>query len=343
MSSVTTNPTNPIPLTVHLGIDIAKLTFDAALLTADGKPKHRTFPNNEEGFHALIAWLRQNLIKELTQVHACLEATGHYGQALAYFLVKQGSTVSVVNPAAIRAFARTELSRTKTDKADAARIARYCRLHKPPAWTPPEDQIVVLQALVRRLETLKQMHVMEQQRLDGAPIAVQDSLQAVLAILEEQVTTVERQIREHIDNHPDLRQRRDLLESIPGIGETTAATLLSELGDMSQFRSARQVAAFTGLAPRLYESGTSVRVRSTLSKMGRSQLRRALYFPALSALRYNPVIQALAERLRAAGKSKMTIVGAAMRKLIHIVYGVLKSGIPFDPKMAQKAQGIQPA
>jgi transposase len=179
------------------------------------------------------------------------------------------------------------------------------------------------------------MRLMERQRLDGAPVAVRDSLRAVLTVLEEQVDTLERQIREHIEDQPDLKRRRDLLQSIPGVGETSAATLLAELGDVSLFRSARQVAAFVGLAPRLHESGTSVRARSSLSKMGRPRLRRAVYFPALSAIRYNPPVRALAERLRAAGKSKMTVVGAAMRKLVHIAFGVLRSGKPFDPSFTQ--------
>ncbi|HEV2123947.1 MAG TPA: transposase [Chloroflexota bacterium] len=188
---------------------------------------------------------------------------------------------------------------------------------------------------MRRLETLKQMRLMERQRLAGAPAAVRASLQAVLDVLEEQVASLERQIREHIGNHPHLKPQHDLLESIPGVGEVSAATLLAELGDTTQFRSARQVAAFTGRAPRLHESGTSVRARSWMCKMGRPRLRRAVYLPALSALRCNPATRALAERLRAAGKSKMTVVGAAMRKLVHIAFGVLKSGKPFDPKIAQ--------
>lgn len=323
-------------LEAHLGIDIAKLTFDAALLPAEGgRPRHRTFSNDAAGLQSLADWLGQNQITDPAQVHACLEATGHYGGALARFLVALGCCVSVVNPAAIRAFARTELSRTKTDKADAARIARYCRMHNPPAWAPPADEAATLQALMRRLETLKQMRLMERQRLDGALEAVRGSLEAVLAVLEEQVALVERQVRVHVNGHPDLKRRRDLLESIPGVGEVSSATLLAELGDPAQFRCARQVAAFVGLAPRLHESGTSVRGRPKLCKAGRPRLRRAVYFPALSPIRCNPAIRALAERLRAAGKSKMTVVGAAMRKLVHIAYGVLKSGKPFDLKLAQ--------
>lgn len=321
-----------------LGIDIAKLSFDAALLSSDGKdvkPIHRTFSNDEGGFQALTDWLQQNRVTDPAQLHTCLEATGHYGATLARFLVDWGCTVSVVNPAAIRAFARTELSRAKTDKADAARIARYCRMHQPRPWTPPDEAVAVLQALIRRLETLKQMRLMERQRLDGAPAAVRDSLQAVLDVLEHQVAAVEHQIRDHVNRHPELKRQRDLLESIPGLGELSAATPLAEWGDVSRFRSARQLAAFMGLVPHLFESGTSVRSRPTLCKMGRPRLRRAVYFPALSALRCNPLIRALAERLRAAGKSKMTVVGAVMRKLVHLAFGVLKSGKPFDPDFVQ--------
>lgn len=334
-----TAPTPPAPPAgtpvAYLGIDIAKQTFDVALLTQDGRPKPKRFPNAPEGFEQLRLWLRQQMVQTM---HACLEATAHYGDALARFLVQEGHTVSIVNPAAIRAFARTELARAKTDKADAARIARYCQMHRPRPWTPPAAEVATLTALVRRLETLKAMQRMESNRQDGAPAPVRESLAAVLSVLEEQIASVERQIKEHIDRHPDLKAQSDLLESIPGIGAATAAMLLSELGPIRLFGSARQAAAFVGLVPRLVESGTSVRARSSLCKMGRSRLRRALYFPALSALRFNPAIRAMAERLSRAGKSKMAIVGAAMRKLVHLAFGVLKSGRPFDPFL-----GISPA
>ncbi|HVF11432.1 MAG TPA: transposase [Abditibacteriaceae bacterium] len=140
-----------------------------------------------------------------------------------------------------------------------------------------------------------------------------------------------RQVKDHINGHPDLKGKSELLDSIPGIGEATAALLLAELGDMTQFSSARQVAAFAGLVPRIRESGTSVRGRARLSKIGSSRLRKSLYFPALAALRSNPFIKSLGLRLSAQGKSKMLIVGAAMRKLLHLAYGVLKSGQPFNP------------
>ncbi|MET0650419.1 MAG: transposase [Pyrinomonadaceae bacterium] len=140
-------------------------------------------------------------------------------------------------------------------------------------------------------------------------------------------------IRSHIDSHPGLREQRDLLLTIPGIGETTAAKLLAEIMDVKLYESARQLAAFAGLAPRLHESGSSVRKMAKLSKVGAPRLRKALYFPAISAIKHNPYIKDLGERLRKRGKCPMQVIGAAMRKLIHIAYGVLKSGRPFDPEL----------
>jgi len=134
-----------------------------------------------------------------------------------------------------------------------------------------------------------------------------------------------------------LRRQRELLDSIPGIAETTAATLLAEITDITQYRSARQVAAYAGLVPRERHSGSSVRGRTRLSKIGNARLRRALYFPAITALRCSPLFQAWAAGLRDRGKCKMSVIGAAMRKLVHLAYGVLKTGKPFDPQWAKSA------
>lgn len=310
---------------IALGIDISKNNFDAALLeTSTGKPRHKAFPNTPAGFERLHEWMGQNT------VHACLEATNTYGDALAHFLHDRGHTVSVVNPARIKAFAQTHAARAKTDKADAQLIARYCLLHIPDAWAPPVPEVAALQALVRRLDTLQEMHQMEQNRRDTAPATVQPSIEAVLSVLEQQIEKTRKAIKDHIDTTPTLKSQSDLLASIPGIGTTTAAALLSEIGDVSQFASARQLAAFAGLDPRVRQSGSSVRGYACLSKAGSPRLRKALYFPALAALRYNPAIAALRARLLAAGKAKKLIVGAAMRKLLQLAFGVLKSGRPFD-------------
>lgn len=146
----------------HLGIDISKAKFDVALLRPDGKLRHRVFPNSPAGFQQLSAWLSKH--NGLT-LHACMEATGTYADALAAYLHSAGHTVSVVNPAVIKAFAASQMSRTKTDKADASLIARYCRMHQPPAWAPPPPEISELQSLVRRLEALIDMRQQEVNRL----------------------------------------------------------------------------------------------------------------------------------------------------------------------------------
>ena len=314
-----------------LGIDIAKATFQVVLLTPDDKMRHKSCPNTAAGFAALAAWLQR---RGVAQVHACLEATGTYGDALATWLHDGGHVVSVVNPAIIHAYAHTRLARSKTDRIDAELIARFTATQQPRAWTPPAPEIRQLQALVRRLDALHGMRTQEANRLAAGVVVVdvRASIEAVLTSLDAQIAYVHQLIRQHLDQHRDLRRQRDLLTTIPGIGDTTAAVLIAELFD-KPYTSARQAAAFAGLVPRLVESGT-LRGRSRLSKIGPGRLRKALYFPAVAALRWNPTIRAVRARLHAAGKPPMVIIGAAMRKLIHLAYGVLKSGKAYEPTCA---------
>ena len=314
-----------------LGIDIAKAKFQVALLLADGKVRHKTFSNAAAGFAQLAAWLERQHVRG---VHAGLEATGAYGDALATWLHDAGHRVSVLNPMIIHAYARTQLARSKTDRLDAELIARFTATQQPPAWTPPALEIRQLQALVRRLDALHGMRTQEANRLAaGVPVdAVRTSIEAMLASLDAQIVQVQQLIRDHLDRHPGLRAQRDLLTTIPGIGEATAAVLIAELFD-KRYTSARHAAAFAGLVPRLVESGT-LRGRARLSKIGPGRLRKALYFPAVAALRWNPTIRAVRVRLAAAGKPPLVIIGAAMRKLIHIAYGVLKSGRAYEPTCA---------
>jgi transposase len=321
----------------RLGLDVAKAKFNACLLKTDGKLKHKLFPNSAAGYEQLNAWLGR---LGVGRVHACLEATGTYGEALALSLHATGHTVSVVNPAAVSAFAQSRLSRTKTDRVDAELIARFCLAQQPPAWSPPAPEVRELQALVRRLEALTEMRVAEENRLSaGAAVdAVRASVAEHIAYLTGQIKRTEALIRSHIDSHLGLKRQSELLDTIPGVGEATAAALLAEVPDIKQYKSARQVAAFAGLVPRERQSGSSVRGRVRLSKIGNARLRKALYFPAVTALRCSPFFQAWAEGLRARGKSKMAVIGAAMRKLVHLAYGVLKTGRPFDPQWAQEAK-----
>jgi transposase len=319
-----------------LGIDIAKLKFNVCLINLSGKLRHKVFPNNATGFEQLTHWLTKQGVE---QVHACLEATGAYSEPLALYLHAAGQRVSLINPAAVKAFAQSRLSRTKTDKADAELIARFCQAQEPPAWAPPAREVRELQALVRRLESLIEMRVMEESRLSsGVTVdAVRQSVEEHLAYLTQEIKRTTELIRKHINSNPTLKQQSQLLDSIPGIAEATAALLLAEITDITQYRRARQVAAYAGLVPRERQSGSSVRGRTRLSKIGNARLRRALYFPAITALRCSPFFQQWAEGLRQRGKCKMSVICAVMRKLIHLAYGVLKTGKPFDPEWAKSA------
>jgi transposase len=319
-----------------IGIDISKQKFDLCLLRDNGKLKHKVFANSAAGFLQLSTWLKK---QQVERAHLCMEATGTYGEALATYLFDAGHLVSVINPAIIKAYAQSHLSRTKTDKVDATLIARFCQERKPPAWSPLPREVRDLQALVRRLESLLEMRQMEVNRLEAGVGAepVRASLTEHIAFLDEEIERTQSLIRDHIDQHPTLRDQRELLVSIPGIGESTAAKLLAEMLDVKLYKSARQLAAFAGLVPRLHESGSSIKRKARLSKIGAPRLRKALYFPAIAAIKYNPSIKAMSARLRERGLCPMQVIGAAMRKLVHLAYGVLKSGRPFDPSMAKTA------
>jgi transposase len=315
-----------------LGIDISKAKFDVALLVAGKVKKTHIFENAPDGFKALSSWL---LKQGITTVAACMEATGCYGDALATYLYDQGFVVSVVNPAQIKSFGGAQLKRAKTDKADAKLIAQFYQQMSPDHWSPPPLHVRELQALVQRLSALAQMEGQEQNRMDTAPAVIRPSIATVLATIKAEIKAVETMIHDHIDRHPDLKDQSELLESIPGIGKATIFRLLAFIGDVQRFDHAKALAAFVGLNPTVHQSGSSVRGKPHLSKKGNSLLRRALYMPAIVARRYNPVIKTFADRLKKAGKPNMVIIGAVMRKLLHIIYGVLKSGMPFDPSWSE--------
>lgn len=311
-----------------LGVDVAKGKFDAALMFGGGKMLVRSFENSAKGYRLLDGWLRS---LRVGRVHACLEASGPYGEGLAEFLDAKGHAVSVVNPLRIKAYAASDLKRNKSDRADARTIAEFCLAKDPPAWHPLPPEVKRLRDLSRRIETLEGILAAEHNRLDAAPREVRPSLKRVIRALESEIKGLEQEVRRHIDEHPDLKGKSDLLCSIPGIGEKTARLLIGEI-EFAAYRSARSLAAQAGLSPHRRQSGTSLE-RTRLSKLGNGRIRKALYFPAITAVRHNRVIKGLAERLSRRGKTPMQIVCAAMRKLLHIAFGVIKHNRPFDPDL----------
>jgi len=312
-----------------LGIDVSKSTLDVVLIAESGS-SHRKISNTSQGYHQLEKWLGDH---QAGKVHICLEATGQYGEAVAEYLYECGHQVSVVNPARIKRYGESKLHRNKTDKADAALIAEFCQKENPAPWHPLSSEIKHLRALIRRLEDQKANLQQEVNRMKSGERDswVVSDLQSHIDYLRERIAATEKEIEDFIDQTPDLKSQQKLLTTIPGIGDLTAFTLLAEIGDVSTFDGAPQLAAYAGLNPQGHRSGSSVHKKTRISKQGRSELRRCLYMPAIVAMSYNPVIQDLSLRMGKRGSLKMEIIVAAMRKLLHIAYGVLKNQLPFDP------------
>jgi transposase len=313
----------------YLGIDVSKDTLDVVLQNGDAH-KHQVFTNNPKGFSQIVRWIG---CVGAEKVHACLEATGQYGDGVAEYLYGSGYLVSVVNPTRIKRYGESKLHRNKTDKADAALIAEFCFKENPPLWKPLPIHLKQLRQMVRRLEDLQSNFFQENNRLKSGVDNhwVVEDIKSHLIELKLRIKDLKSAIQQLIDNTPELKRQATLLFSIPGIGWLTAAKILAEIGDISSFKDAPQLAAYAGLNPKGIRSGSSVRKKTHISKEGRSFLRYILYMPAIVARRCNPIIRSFCSRLAQHNLSEMAIIAAAMRKLLHLVFGVLKHNTPFDP------------
>ncbi|WP_044471180.1 IS110-like element ISWen2 family transposase [Wolbachia endosymbiont of Drosophila suzukii] len=318
-----------------LGIDVSKERFDVSLSFISKKGKRETrkrkFKNDDTGFQGLLNFLQKHNVEE---VKACMESTGCYSEALAEFLHNAGYFVSVVNPACIRFYAKSKLTRQKNDQTDAEIIADYCQRQEPSRWTPPSPELKKLKHLYRCSNALKDEltlannHLEKKERL---PKEVANAWEDLAMNIEQKIETIKNSIRELLKQHKELLEDFQLLLTIPGIGEETAIAILAEIPGIKAFINARQLAAYAGTIPQNITSGSSVHAKPRLSKTGSRTLRKAMYFPAIAAKKHNPIIMASCERLKEKGKHAMAIVGAAMRKLLHIVFGVLSSKKAFDP------------
>lgn len=332
------NTTNAV-----VGIDVSKKKLDVALLV-NGKLKSKVIDNSAEGHQQLLAWLGKSAVPT-AQTQVCMEATGVYYEPVALALHQAGLTVSVVNPSCVKGFGHSENIRNKNDAIDAGLIARYCAAMAPSPWSPPPLEQRQLRAWSLRVQALKDIRQQEENRLEAHLISgMNDVAQHVrehISWLNTEIAKLERDIDDHIDRHPDLKRDAALMTSIPGIGATTVARILGQLGDIRRFTSAKALAAFLGVTPKQRSSGTSVRGRTMISRTGSTQLRAALYMPALVARRHNPILQRFAERLLASGMAKKAVIGAVMHKLVHLLYGVVRNGKPFDSNFLAKQLAIQ--
>jgi transposase len=317
----------------YLGLDIAKASFDAHLITAAGK-RHGHFSNTPAGFEQLAAWLERHRPLGGETLHACLEATGNWGLDLAAFLYAAGCKVSIVNPRQIKAFGESELARNKTDKLDAALIARFCRAHEPRAWTPPAAEIREMRELVRRCAALKATRTQEtnRQKAGLASAIVAASIERLLAHLEAELRAITKAIRALLARNDALRLNFELLRSIPCIGEVTAALVLAELPNIAEF-TPKALAAFAGLSPQEHSSGPRRR-SAGISRIGNPALRTALYLCALSARRHNPRLADFAQRMTEAKKPNKVILIALARKLLVMAHAVIRTQTPFQASPA---------
>lgn len=321
--------------TKYVGIDVSKNQLDVVSLDKQGSP-HKVFVNSKIGWDKLIQWLGN----EAASSHVCLVATGCYSQGIAKHLYDNHIPLSLVNPARIHAYGLSRLKRTKTDKADAFLIARFCQKEEPAFWTAPDPALEELQNMVRYREELQQMLQQERNRLESLPgySAIIPRIQSHIDLMVAQLEELQKQIHVYLSQSSSLQQDYFLLQSIPGIGALTAAILLAEMGQYNRFDKVGQLVAYAGLSPQERKSGISVRGHTSISKRGNARLRKALYFPAMVAMRHNPILKTFAQRLQANGLAAKSVIVAVMRKLLHLAFGILRSRRPFDPNFLSNQQ-----
>lgn len=323
----------------YLGMDVAKAKLDCLLLSEDGdKGKSKSVANNRSGIADFLAWIGKQHISP-DALHVVMDATGVYHEQAALALADAGVTVSIVNPAQVKDFGRGLAVRTKTDGMDSYVLARYGALLKPAPWAPPAPEARVLQALLARRDAVAQDLQRERNRQEKAdatdtPALIRRSLSDSIEFLSGQLAQLQQDIDQHIDRHPGLKNDLALLQSIPAVGPQVGNNMLAVIHSHN-FGSAEQLAAYLGLVPVERQSGSSVMGRAKLSKAGPAGIRAVLYMAAIVATRCNPHVKAVYDRLLARGKSKMSALGAAMRKLVHLCFGVLKTRQPYQRDYAK--------
>jgi len=314
---------------IYIGIDISKDTFDAA---TSSQKQSVTFNNNPMGFKKFIKWLNA-----FDSPHIAMEATGKYYLSLALHLYEQDYPVSVINPFKIKHHAQSKLKRVKTDSEDAKLIADFCEVHPTKPWQPDSPIIAKLQEFSALQALLIQTKTrIKNQMQSSTEIEVLKIQKSQIQQLEKQIEKIQSQMKACVQQDVELTKQLALLTSIKGLGEKTAIELITHIKDIYRFDNAKALACYSGLVPQIQQSGSSLN-RSSLSKMGNANLRRCLYMPAVNSIAYNPVLKAFAANLRNRGVAGKKIVVAVMRKLIHLVFAILKSGKPFDPEYKIRA------
>lgn len=306
-------------VTTFAGIDISKLSFDVCIAMEENKEKQKQFSYDKEGMEALVQWLPAGS-------HCIMEATGVYHLRLACWLSEKGIAVSVVNPLVIKRFSQMRLTRAKTDRSDARMIAAYGKTEQPALWQPPKAYQVKLQQMDALLQQLQKQHsvfLCQREAFTAGGMMdkeVKQFLQKAITHLKKQILQIENRMEVIIEEHQ--AEMTGNITTIPGIGKKTAIVLMVLSDCFTKFKSYKQLSAYVGLSPRIYESGTSVKGKAKICKMGMSRIRALLYVCAWSASRYNKACKELYERLTAAGKPKKLALVAVANKLIKQVFAI---------------------
>lgn len=327
--------------TQFLGVDMAKDTFDAALWINDQAQWLGTFPNTPAGFEKLQTRFQPQTDETEETIHLIVEPTGGYELALVNFACEQRWQVSLPNPKRVRDWAKGQGQRAKTDAQDAMLLAKYGAKGQAHLWSPLPEAVATLDNLLRRRDDLELMLRQERNRQlalnsrPGIPVTVQASVAQVIRSLEEAWQSIEHAIKQHMQHHPDLDRAAKLLLSVPGIGQKTVLPILVLMVRWHTLTdgqgAAKGLVAYVGLDPQPYESGTSVRKRATISRMGNRVMRRKLFMAALGGVRGNNALQHFYRRLVGRGKPKMVALVAAARKLLVWAWAVFRTQTAFDP------------
>jgi transposase len=316
---------------IFVGIDVSKRFLDMAVRPSG---THWRIGNTAEEIAPLVAQLG-----ELGPTLIVLEATGGYEMAIAEALAVARLPVAVVNPRQVRDFARSLGKLAKTDRIDAAVLARFAEAVHPEPRALPDEQSQQLQALLVRRRQLIEMLVAEKNRLELAHPQVKARLAEHITWLEDELDTLDQDLHEHLRASPVWREKDDLLQSFKGVGPVMATTCLADLPELGLLNR-KQIAALVGVAPFNCDSGKMHGKRAIWG--GRACVRNVLYMATLSATRHNPVIRAHYQHLLAAGKQKKVALIACMRKVLTILNAMLRTGKPWQPKLAAP-KALRPA
>jgi transposase len=304
----------------YVGIDISKLTFDVAICNSESKYKYFKFTNNKEGFVLFLEHL------DASESICVMEASGPYYLKLATFLSEQGISVCVINPLVIRRFSQMRMSRAKTDKKDAMLIAEYGKTENPNLWQPEADYVLELKQMQAYLEQLNKNRtgfIVQKEAFSQNPITsetLEKSINSVLQTIEQEIKHIEKRMELIIKTHH--QEMFNQIKSIPGMGTKTSLLLIVISGGFKKFKNHKQLASYVGISPRIFESGTSVKGRSKICKMGMSKIRAMLYVCAWSAKRCNKSCKELYDRLVEKGKSKKLALIAVVNKLLKQAFAI---------------------